>query len=1217
MDIFSRKPVFQSTGVSPVQRSPKKRLLRLSAALPLLAVPPLVIPAPLLAQQITTGGGRGGGIVEGELIGALGQGGIAAGGGGSGSYGYDNGENRAGGDGGSAATAINGMPMAGAAGADSPTNEGGRGGAEGNSGTPLADGGGGGGGAAGGLTAGGQGANGGNGNANSASMVVVETDIAGGNGTDGGPATIAGAGGGGGGGGGAGLLLSAQGTVVSILGSRISGGDGGLGTGPGYRGSGGGGAAAVVLLNGGSVTLSQGALGEVGSITGGRGGDGLVGGEGGAGVFLYDGGTLSLEAGSIAGGHGGNGDGISASGGAGVLSNLGNVWNDASITGGDGGSGPNYMQNSPVTGRPPYGDGGNGIKAWGGRIINAQNGMIAGGVGGGTDYENSTYPSGNGGAGVFFTDGQPAYLENHGTITGGTGGSWPTGYAQPGRGGAGVVGASSGGTHVINDGTITGALSGDGATRANAVSLFGSNNRFEFWSGSDVTGDVAVAAGGSDNAFVLGGAGDGAFDLSRLGPAGQFSGFDTFGKTGSSTWTVSGDAEPAMGWVIEEGTLLGSSNSIKGNVANAGILIFDEAADGVFSGDLSGFNGADGTAIKRGAGALRLAGSSILDWSVQDGELVVSAQRFSGDVALDGASTVLTFSDTSPQLYDGAISGNGILQFAGSYPVLLTGDSSTFTGTTRLLSGALLVGEGEPGASLGGNIEVLSGGVLSGSGTLGSGTGSRVTIGAGGVLAPGNSPGTLTIAGDLVLNPGSRFEVEVIPGTTIGDLVKVTGAATINGGTVAHVGANGAYDPSATYTILTAGNGVSGRFDGVTSDLAFLQPLLSYDNNAISLTLLRNDTGFATVAETANQAATAGAIEELQSTNELHRAMVQLSAVTAREALDQLSGEIHASVASTLIGNGQHLQHAANSRLRSDFTGTETVTIPVLGYIGEPYLASISEDAAPAYWMSGFGARGVSDSDGNAAAKSQSDGGVLLGIEGQRDSSRMGVLVGYSQFSLSPREGDATATSDSYHLGVYGGTNHGRMAVRSGLTFSAHEIETHRSVAFTGFSDSLTASYNANTLQAFGELGYELRAGDIQLEPFVNLAHVMTTADSFNEAGGAARISASRSVTHTTFTTLGLRAEHELTMETLTAKLTGSVGWQHAWGDVIPTLSQAFDGSSSYTIAGNPVARDSALIETGLEFELAPDVKLGVSYSRKVASRAQEHGARATLNMRF
>lgn len=51
------------------------------------------------------------------------------------------------------------------------------------------------------------------------------------------------------------------------------------------------------------------------------------------------------------------------------------------------------------------------------------------------------------------------------------------------------------------------------------------------------------------------------------------------------------------------------------------------------------------------------------------------------------------------------------------------------------------------------------------------------------------------------------------------------------------------------------------------------------------------------------------------------------------------------------------------------------MTIPVLDYVGEEaYLASLFENAAPGCWMSGFGAPGVSDSDGNAAEKSHSGG---------------------------------------------------------------------------------------------------------------------------------------------------------------------------------------------------------------------------------------------------
>jgi fibronectin-binding autotransporter adhesin len=60
---------------------------------------------------------------------------------------------------------------------------------------------------------------------------------------------------------------------------------------------------------------------------------------------------------------------------------------------------------------------------------------------------------------------------------------------------------------------------------------------------------------------------------------------------------------------------------------------------------------------------------------------------------------------------------------------------------------------------------------------------------------------------------------------------------------------------------LTASGGVDGQFTDVTSNLAFLTPLLSYDPNNVFLTLIRNDITFASVAQTPNQRAVAAALD--------------------------------------------------------------------------------------------------------------------------------------------------------------------------------------------------------------------------------------------------------------------------------------------------------------------------------------------------------------------
>ena len=166
--------------------------------------------------------------------------------------------------------------------------------------------------------------------------------------------------------------------------------------------------------------------------------------------------------------------------------------------------------------------------------------------------------------------------------------------------------------------------------------------------------------------------------------------------------------------------------------------------------------------------------------------------------------------------------------------------------------------------------------------------------------------------------------VEVNPLGTDSDRLYVSGSATLNGGTVAHIGATGNYNTRSTYTILDAGT-LTGAFGAVTSDFAFLNPNLLYDYAAgtVQLELVRNDRDFAAVAQTHNQIATANAIESIgyNAGHGVYDAVVQLAddADAIRSSYDQLSGELHGAVRSVQILDSRFVRDAANDRLRSAF----------------------------------------------------------------------------------------------------------------------------------------------------------------------------------------------------------------------------------------------------------------------------------------------------------
>ena len=70
----------------------------------------------------------------------------------------------------------------------------------------------------------------------------------------------------------------------------------------------------------------------------------------------------------------------------------------------------------------------------------------------------------------------------------------------------------------------------------------------------------------------------------------------------------------------------------------------------------------------------------------------------------------------------------------------------------------------------------------------------------------------------------------------------------------------------------------------------------------------------------------------------------------------------------------------------------------------------------------------------------------------------------------------------------------------------------------------------------------------------------------------------------------------------------GMLQWQHAFGDVTPVTALAFQGTGAgFSVAGIPIARDTALVEAGFDWRFAPQAKLGAFYQGELAAHAQTH----------
>ncbi|WP_261239300.1 autotransporter serine protease, partial [Serratia marcescens] len=310
------------------------------------------------------------------------------------------------------------------------------------------------------------------------------------------------------------------------------------------------------------------------------------------------------------------------------------------------------------------------------------------------------------------------------------------------------------------------------------------------------------------------------------------------------------------------------------------------------------------------------------------------------------------------------ISGHGGLTKQGIGTLVLTGNN-TYSGPTLVNQGRLAINGSVTSA-----VSVQSGGIVGGSGTVGSLTARR-----GGTVAPGNSIGTLNVAGNVSFEPGSRYAMEVGPNGQ-SDRIQSGGAATIGGGEVAVTLENSANLLTQSevrsllgqqYTILSAQQGVSGQFDAVAPNYLFLGTGLSYQPNGVTLSVGRNGTSFASVAQTANERAVAAAADALAAGNPVYESLLSSgSAGEARQAFRQLSGQIHADIASALVNDSRYLREALNGRLRQAEGLASSSAIKA------------DEDGA---WAQLLGAWDHASGDANATGYQASTYGVLVGLD--------------------------------------------------------------------------------------------------------------------------------------------------------------------------------------------------------------------------------------------
>lgn len=565
-----------------------------------------------------------------------------------------------------------------------------------------------------------------------------------------------------------------------------------------------------------------------------------------------------------------------------------------------------------------------------------------------------------------------------------------------------------------------------------------------------------------------------AVDLNAIGGrflnSGEIRGFGT---------AVDIDAGTIAGGFTNSGLisgLIGNGVSVASGAADQGS--FENVSSGTISGS-TGFLSGDGVEHLINAGTLTGISGTAVSLGGNDDTLTLTTGSvvngtINGGIGTDSA--ILSGSGSEDDDFTGfetlSVQASGTWSLGGN-----AGFSNAAVHSGTLLANGFFAAP----------FTVMSGGTLGGIGLIVGNT----EVKAGGTLAPGAPFGSLTLIGDLVLNPGATYAVNAILTAGTSTFTNVSGTAALAGTVVAQV-SNPTLAPQ-LLTILLAGGGITNNGLGLVASPALQAELVFLSATDVALAISVDFTvpgsglnaNQASLAKNLNTALAGGGGGLDPVFDGLLNGV--FDATGYADALDQLSPEVYLSTETATLFAAE------------EFTDT-LFSCPVAGAAG----SAIAE--RPCIWIQPEGR--VLDLQGDDDRIGFDEDVTAISAGGQIALAPdwfAGFALSYEDGEMQTASG-AESDSERFSAGAVIKYQNGPTLLAAGISGGVADYNTTRRMSFGSFSSTATSSHDVSYISGQARAAHLFDYGIWYAKPLVdvNLTHV--DRDELAESGSAASL---------------------------------------------------------------------------------------------------------------